>query len=914
MKLQHFYLFFLTVVFQFSIAAQNTGLLNGKVTDPAGAVVAGAQVTLKNDTDVKIQTVTTTEIGLFTFNALENGIYTLSVSKSGFTTIQQKVTIVANPPVSLEVKLSLVETRAEVNVSAKGTAKANNEVNYRALREGTLGESFTVTNLVIKRDVGIITLKSGRVTFTNQVLDRMAIAVFNGDGEFSLTPVIDIEKRHLKGIINQETVAEPFKRLVITFNDSTYADVLRNGQPASGEDNQAKDTLKDFRDRVRDDGFLKENIEANLLGYLYNPRRGQYFNAYFFGNQHKDLRFFLRNLGTTGALPGWHTSEEVMVINADSFSNDSGIWYSGHLEREYQKGTASSEEESSVIDVLNYKIDNIIAREKLTATAEITFSSMFDGERVLSFDLLPFLRVSKVNFEGQEIDFVQENRKSDGSFFVITPEPLTKGQKYKLTVEYQGDKVVTDAGNGNFFISARTSWYPSANAFEDRATFDLTFKFPKQFTLVSVGKLVDEQPATGLKDYLTSHWVAEVPLAVAGFNIAIYKKKEEFDTTTKYNIEGYATSELPSSLLFTVKQGSGNTPNTMVDREVSGITPTRLLDKGIIETKNSIRLFSAFFGELPYGRLAITQQPQMNFGQSWPTLIYLPLISFMDSTQRKELYQRNTASLEGFIAEVTPHEVAHQWWGHIVGWASYHDQWLSEGFADFSASLYLQYNYPLDKYHHFWKVHHDNIVDKTPYGKRYNDVGPIWMGFRLNTPKTPGTYNRIAYPKGAYILHMIRWMMFDDRNGGDKNFREMMHDFVKTYYNKVASTEGFQKIVEKHMSSNMDLDGNKKMDWFFRQYVYGIDLPSYQFEYSLTEAGGKTVVDGKLTQSGVSDNFKMPVPLYGEVDGKIIRLGDIAITGNSTLPIKTELPANTKKLMINFNYDVLALETKTVKK
>ena len=590
-----------------------------------------------------------------------------------------------------------------------------------------------------------------------------------------------------------------------------------------------------------------------------------------------------------------------MVVNADSFSNDSGIWYSGHLEREYQKGTASSEEDKRAIDVVHYKLDTVINREKLTSSAEITFAPLIDGERVLAFDLVPLLRVSRVNFEGQEIEFIQENRKSDGAFYIITPSPLVKGKSYQLQVEYQGDKVVQDAGRGNFAVGARTSWYPSANAFEDRATFDLTFKVLKQFKLVGVGKLVKEWQEEGFKDYTTSQWVSDVPLAVAGFNIAPFKKKESLDDKTKYNIEAYATSELPEFMY-------------QAENEVGGMTPTRMMDRAMVETQNSMRLFSAWFGELPYGRVAVTQQPQMNFGQSWPTLIYLPLISFLDATQRKALFQRNTAGLEGFIEEVTPHEVAHQWWGHIVGWASYHDQWLSEGFADFSASLYMQYNYPLDKYHHFWQNHHDNIVDKTSYGKRFNDVGPIWMGFRLDTPKTRGTYRRIAYPKGAFVLHMIRWMMFDDQNGGDKKFREMMQDFVKTYYNKVASTEGFQKVVEKHMSPNMDLDGNKKMDWFFRQYVYGTDLPSYQFEYSLSETGGKTMVAGKLTQSGVSNSFKMPVPLYGEVDGKIVRLGDIAVTGNTTIPINTQLPSNTKKLMINFNYDVLALETKTVKK
>jgi aminopeptidase N len=62
-------------------------------------------------------------------------------------------------------------------------------------------------------------------------------------------------------------------------------------------------------------------------------------------------------------------------------------------------------------------------------------------------------------------------------------------------------------------------------------------------------------------------------------------------------------------------------------------------------------------------------------------------------------------SLTNFIQEVTPHEVAHQWWGHIVGWASYHDQWISEGFSDFSASLFLQYTEggKLDKYLKFWE-------------------------------------------------------------------------------------------------------------------------------------------------------------------------------------------------------------------
>src|SRR5260370_12502148 len=58
------------------------------------------------------------------------------------------------------------------------------------------------------------------------------------------------------------------------------------------------------------------------------------------------------------------------------------------------------------------------------------------------------------------------------------------------------------------------------------------------------------------------------------------------------------------------------------------------------------------------------------------------------------LFGNITSKFTGFVQEVTPHEVAHQWWGHMVGWASFHDQWLSEGFAEFSAGLFFQASKP----------------------------------------------------------------------------------------------------------------------------------------------------------------------------------------------------------------------------
>ena len=78
---------------------------------------------------------------------------------------------------------------------------------------------------------------------------------------------------------------------------------------------------------------------------------------------------------------------------------------------------------------------------------------------------------------------------------------------------------------------------------------------------------------------------------------------------------------------------------------------------------------------------------------------------------------------------------------------------------------------------------------------------------------------------------MLRMMMFDPRGTGDAKFKKMMQDFISSHYNKDVSTEDFKRVVEKHMLPQMDIEKNGKMDWFFNQWVYGTEMPSYKFNY-----------------------------------------------------------------------------------
>jgi hypothetical protein len=885
----------------FCLAPSWAGSLKGKVTDPSGAVVPGAQVTIRSQATQAVKTLATDSAGAFSADELEPGAYIATVEAPGFDKFEQNVNIPATGEAAIAVSLKITAEETTVEVSTKRSPLANADPNYRALRAATIQETFRVENVVLKRDNGVLTLRSGLVSFARPVLGHVVMAVFRGDGQFTFTPVLDIERDYLVKITEQKAVEESFDNALFAFADLTYEEIRKQGQPATDE--SAAGLLENYRRQLRRRtetprslvealvaGDTISNLDAQLLAELYNPAAGGSFSAYLHGKKHPSLRFLIR---PRGALPDL-SPEEVAVINFDPEGRQEGIWYLSHYLTEWTQHTAAATEDKRIIAAEHDRIETVLGRrDRLAATAEIQFRSLRDGDRVIDFDLLPNLRVSRVTYQEKEIGFIQEDRKHDGSFYVVLPEGTVKDRSYRLLVEYDGNNVVHNAGSGNFSVGARESWYPSTGAFRDRAAFDLIFRVPKQYLLVSVGKLVKEWRED---NFAVTEWQSVIPLAVAGFNYGSYKKKQVHDDTTKYDVEAYATSEMPDYLRDASQFGS--------------MTPSALAQNAMVDAENAVRCFTAWFGDLPYGRLAITQQPEFNFGQSWPTLIYLPISAFLDSTQRWSLLGGNAFKFAEFIQEVAPHEVAHQWWGHAVGWASYHDQWLSEGFADFSAGLFLQQmEHSQDKYQRYWENARKMILEKNEFGNRANDAGPIWMGLRLNTFKTASAYRRMIYPKGGYILHMLRYLMQNEK--GDQNFIDTMHDYVRTYANRAASTETFMNLVEKHMTPPLNLENNGRMAWFFREWVYGTEIPSYKLQYALTPAeGGKFLLTGKVTQSDVSDAFKMRVQVYADFDGKVMRLGSLGLIGSQTTPeFKIQLPKKPKRILLNANHDVLASST-----
>jgi hypothetical protein len=133
-----------------------------------------------------------------------------------------------------------------------------------------------------------------------------------------------------------------------------------------------------------------------------------------------------------------------------------------------------------------------------------------------------------------------------------------------------------------------------------------------------------------------------------------------------------------------------------------------------------------------------------------------------------------------------------------------------------------------------------------------------------------------------------------------------MHDFVGSHRDAPASTESFKAIVEKHITKQIDLQHNGKLDWFFNEWVYGTLVPKYAFKYDIKPGdGGKYKVHAELTQSEVDEHFVMFVPLNADFGNGISRLGQIEVVGNSTRAFDFTLDRQPKKIMVNYYKDIL---------
>jgi hypothetical protein len=792
--------------------------------------------------------------------------------------------------------------------SGNSPAPVNSHPVYKQLRDIELsGKAVQVRGLVLKRDTAVFTFHGGSFYFLEAVENRFTGAVFIGDGEFAMTPVLAEEQHHLMHLTGGPSITERFSKTVIRFTDETYKEITASSEVRQVSSvYEAESYLKKIRKLLRKGRrFRHLNIAASLLRYNLDlrllmdiawPGQGGFFHAFFDGDRYGNILFTIDPLGVPPVGP-----EEVVM--ACLTEKNLGIWVAEHRQEVYKQG-AVSHINHRLVDMEHYDIDVSTRGNQLEAAVTARFKALVDGARVIPFSLFPRLRVGAVtDAESGLLSFIQEKYNEDADFAIILPEGLKKGKQYTITFEYHGKEAVIDEGAGNLSLVARSNWYPNPG-FGDRATFRMTIKTPAELVVVATGQPVDREIRGKT---LISRWKSDVPLIGAGFNYGKFKKSVVKDEDLDVTIESYANIDMPDGIqqLKIMVDNFQRETGQYLPLNLGSLNPVGLMDTVRAEAQTGVKVYWQMFGPMSFDRVAITQQPFPNFGEAWPMLVYMPIIAYLSNT---ELQQLGFIPAVSFVRYACAHEVGHQWWGNTVGCKSYRSQWLSEALAQLSASLFAQVVYKKGKFLEFWKDLRKQALKKNRKRKCPSKMGSITLGYRLDTARTGNVTHAAFYAKGAFIAHMLRMLMWEPRTG-DKRFSTMLKDFVKTFYNRDASTEDFKRMVEKHITREMDLDGNGKMDWFFDQWLHGTKIPHYTLVYRVEPGGnGKFTLSCTVMQGKVDDSFKMRVPIYALFkDNKLFRLGSVVLKGNSTSPqfkVKN-LPGKPKRVLLCAYEDVL---------
>jgi hypothetical protein len=488
-------------------------------------------------------------------------------------------------------------------------------------------------------------------------------------------------------------------------------------------------------------------------------------------------------------------------------------------------------------------------------------------------NLNPFAKLSEVSEEGKPVPFIRDhiggrksiidNRVYDDSMVVLLEKPVVAGEPRTLRFDYELE--LTN------YVHSR-GWYPDWESDEtfltDPHTARIELTARKKHTLRSMGRQEQSDPLPDGRSH--GVWVVDHPVKMVTFSFA-----------EKFHEETAKVDGAPEVRCFGSKvEVSRKARFGEVARDVA----------------KSLAYFGTLFdAPLPADTPLYVTSIAARHGQSFDGFIHLPEQSF-------DILGPGLAEL--FRA----HEVAHQWWGHRVGAATYRDAWLGEAFAEYSAMLYVRDTVPdgAKLFNEIVRTYNDeqNGSIKSGFSKftrfdvnlanrAHGDrIGPIGHSWRANTGQVPTAYSSIVYGKGALVLYMLDRLLAEE-TGSDQALLDVLRDFLKSSQGKVVSTSDFAAAVARRAPGDWS--------WFFDQWVERAQVPTYR--WSSTMSGNSVTL--KVTQDDVPAGFRMPVPVRVELDGAGPVEKTVLVDGPQK-SFELSFDAKPKSVVFNPDYAVLA--------
>ena len=678
------------------------------------------------------------------------------------------------------------------------------------------GQIAEVSNFHFKRDVADFHLESGKVYVLNKVNEQTVALVFSGKGNVCINPTTPICRERFVSEFETEKFEKDFDFLFLVFTDSTMTEFKDNMEFHLGLSNKklSKDISKLHKSFLCD---MDEGYSADFIyKFIDNNSKG-----YFFAQVGKKATDQTTMFFTVDPDKVEEISVEVIIQESNPIPILSPILdpnvslsarkliCSFHCLEDYDSGLDLTRENKDVINVNNYIIvAEITKRMDFRAVCKLQFKGLKNTGKWLPLIIYNKLDISSItDDEGNQLNF----HKDDDSYSIMVElkNNVTVDKNYSINIEYDGELI--SRGGSLAQIQSFDLWYPQYLT-NKLNYFDITYHYPSRYKLVSVGRKVFDEKKNKV---VTARWITDYPVNYAPFNLG------------KFKDELFIHKDIPALSLHI----NSNMKKTKAD------------------VVNSLSFYQKIYGKCLYDTLTVAEIPRILSGEAYPGLINFYSDDFLNNPLYKVHYGTNVT--ESDFAQLKAHEVSHQWWGCGVQMRDSHDRWLYEGLAEFSSIWYIQTSMnDTRQYFDFlerWKfsIMYDYKLNKNETRTQV----PPWMA--NIAPEV------IIYSKGAWILHMLRNMMMDIKTFDETPFKTMMQDFYNTYKSTSATTEDFQKCVEKHINMNMD--------WFFEQWVYGNQIPKLTYDYQIVQKeDGAYYAICKILQEEVSEDFKIYIPI--EID------------------------------------------------
>jgi hypothetical protein len=726
----------------------------------------------------------------------------------------------------------------------------------------------------------VLAFEQGKLAFFQPFEGRITGFVFSGIGHTLALPRDPAEKQQMARFLGAPVLDQQFVSIYARFTDDTAQDLLMQLSRAALQPASDASFASLWLSQLE---RLNATHSLRILVEKYSTAPRHFFHAGIDGILTGPFDVLLDEMRSENFMLG-----QPRVVNKMSYYD---VWTSYAL--------PGFSPPSLPFHAPRYQINTTIHPDNsVEGDSSVNFRASTGGESILFIQLARALKVENISLgSGETLSFFQneglteQQLPSRGAdtlcvFLPRTPQP---GDDFTLRFRYRGN-VIENYGNSVLYVGARESWYPHFGDAAEFAQYDLTFHWPKHLRLVATGEKSEEREDG---DFRVARWKSDLPVPEAGFNVGEYAFVSI--SSGNHTVEVCANRLLEQAILSRLARAPAE-PDPLPRPPMIDLTsptgvlvlpppsPADALKSLAREVDSSITFFEKYGGPFPFRHLDVSQIPGA-FGQGWPGLLYLSTFSFLPP-ETQERAGLSSVSQEAFTDIIPVHEVAHQWWGNVVGWSSYRDQWIDEGLSVYLSLLFADSQKIPDRTLLTWLARYrKRLLTRAPDSDLAPaDTGPVVMGTRLSSSKSPDAYDIVIYSKGAWVFHMLREMLRQPNSRDpDARFMALLHTLAAKYAQKALSTEQLQQEIEAVMTPKMDLEGGHSMEWFFEEYVRGTGIPRYKVEFSARRTEKGFQVRGKLFQFGVPRSFIAPVPLYfSSGAGRNVFLGTVVTAGEET--------------------------------